>query len=107
MKKFIVAALVLGAIGSVEARRHSDYGAWDTGSGSTSQSEHVNGYERRDGTYVQPYERTKADNTLDNNYGTRGNQNPWTGTTGTGPTDYDRQQGKSYGGLNTGGQLGN
>ena len=92
----LVMAILISNIGIVEARRHSDYGSWDTGSGSNTQSERVEGYQRRDGTVVQPYERTKADNTLDNNYGTRGNENPWTGKKGSGETDYDKQQ-KSWG----------
>jgi hypothetical protein len=39
----------------------------------------VKGYYRKDGTYVQPYSRTKPDSTLSNNYGYRGNYNPNTG----------------------------
>lgn len=94
MKKLLVAMFVLvSGLGIAEARsHHSNYPSWDTGSGSNSQHETVGGYQRRDGTYVAPYERTKANNTLDDNYGTRGNNNPWTGKTGNGQTDYDRQQ---------------
>lgn len=94
MKKLIVGLLLLGGITSAEARRHQS-DSWDTGTGSNSQYEKVGGYQKQDGTYVDPYYRTKADNTLDNNYGTRGNQNPWTGKTGTGNTDYDQQQQQS------------
>lgn len=109
MKKLIIALVILaGVLGTAEARRHAGYGSWDTGTGSNPQSEHVDGYQRRDGTYVAPYERTQANDTLNDNYGTRGNNNPWTGKTGNGPTDYDRNQGGSLGGNNqSGGWLGN
>ena len=42
-------------------------------------AEHVRGYTRRDGTYVQPYERTPADGNPYNNYSYPGNYNPNTG----------------------------
>jgi hypothetical protein len=47
------------------------------------QDQTVNGYTRRDGTYVQPYHRTMPDHNPFNNYSTRGNVNPWTGQMGT------------------------
>lgn len=43
----------------------------------------VNGYFRSNGTYVQPYHRTSPNNTLFDNYSTKGNINPWTGKAGT------------------------
>lgn len=97
MKKVLIAGLfLLGLMGSAEARRRSS-GYESQGSGSSSSYEKVEGYQKRDGTYVEPYYRTKADNTLDNNYGTRGNDNPWTGKRGSGDTDYDRQEKRSGG----------
>lgn len=96
MKKLaIIAVAIAGLFGTAEARRHSS-GYESQGSGSSSSYEKVDGYSRRDGTYIEPHYRTKSDDTLDNNYGTRGNENPWTGKRGTGDTDYDRQQ-KSWG----------
>ena len=44
---------------------------------------HVEGYQNSQGTYVQPYRRTRPDNTRWNNYGTEGNTNPYTGRQGT------------------------
>jgi hypothetical protein len=41
----------------------------------------VPGYYRKDGTYVQPHQRTRPDSNLDNNYSTPGNYNPNTGRT--------------------------
>lgn len=45
--------------------------------------EYVNGYMRKDGTYVQPYHRTSPDSNPYNNYSTQGNTNPYTGQAGT------------------------
>lgn len=45
----------------------------------------VDGYTRRDGTYVQPHYRSKPDSVRHNNYGAENNPmgNPYTGKTGT------------------------
>lgn len=43
----------------------------------------VRGYTKKDGTYVAPHHRTAPDNTLSNNYSTKGNVNPYTGKEGT------------------------
>ncbi len=40
---------------------------------------YVKGYNRSNGTYVQPHYRTSPDNSLHNNYSTKGNVNPYTG----------------------------
>lgn len=42
-------------------------------------AEEVSGYYRKNGTYVQSYERTAPDNTRTNNYDYPGNYNPNTG----------------------------
>lgn len=49
----------------------------------------VNGYYKKNGTYVESYRRTKADRTYNNNYSTRGNVNPYHGARGTKPRDED------------------
>jgi hypothetical protein len=49
----------------------------------------VDGYYRRDGTYVQPYYRTMPDRNPYNNYSFPGNYNPNTGQiTGGDPNRY-------------------
>ena len=45
--------------------------------------EYVNGYTRKDGTYVQPHYQTNPNNTKLDNYSTQGNVNPYTGRAGT------------------------
>lgn len=49
----------------------------------------VNGYTRKDGTYVPGHWRTDPNTTRDDNYSTEGNVNPYTGTPGTKHRDYD------------------
>ena len=44
---------------------------------------YVNGYYRNDGTYVQPHYRTSPNNTVNDNWSTYPNVNPYTGQTGT------------------------
>lgn len=44
---------------------------------------YVNGYTRKDGTYVQGYYRTNPNSTNRDNYSTKPNVNPWTGKPGT------------------------
>jgi opacity protein-like surface antigen len=53
------------------------------GTGSNSNSHYVQPYTRQDGTYVQGHQQTNPNNTQLDNYGTRGNVNPYTGEFGT------------------------
>jgi hypothetical protein len=66
MKKLIVMALlVAGSVGISYA---------DT---------YVNGYTRKNGTYVSGHYRSDANSTKSDNWSTRGNVNPYTGKPGT------------------------
>jgi len=51
--------------------------------GSSMAGEYVEGYIKQDGTYVAPYFRSTPDSSYNNNYGTQGNVNPYTGHQGT------------------------
>lgn len=51
--------------------------------------EYVKGYTRRDGTYVNGYNRSDRDTSYNNNYSTRGNTNPYTGESGTNSRTYN------------------
>lgn len=56
-----------------------------------SAQQRVDGYIRRDGTYVPPHYRSTPDSSYNNNWGVRGNQNPYNGQYGTrSPTYNDR-----------------
>jgi hypothetical protein len=43
----------------------------------------VNGYTKKDGTYVPGHWRSDANDTKNDNYSTQGNTNPYTGERGT------------------------
>lgn len=62
-------------------------------------AERVRGYYRRNGTYVQSYERSRADGNPYNNYSYPGNYNPNTGrTTGGSESTYlDNYYGRNSG----------
>lgn len=56
----------------------------------------VNGYVRKDGTYVAPHVRTTPNTVQYDNYSTRGNINPYTGQRGSErDTTYDYKPPKS------------
>lgn len=44
---------------------------------------YVNGYTKKNGTYVEPHYKTNQDESKFNNYSTQGNVNPYTGKQGT------------------------
>lgn len=44
---------------------------------------HVDGYFKKDGTHVQPHYRSAPNNSVLDNYSTKGNSNPYTGRMGT------------------------
>jgi len=48
-----------------------------------SADEYVDGYIRKDGTYVAPHYRSSPDNSTWNNYSSKGNSNPYTGERGS------------------------
>ncbi|WP_207209596.1 hypothetical protein [Flavobacterium sp. 140616W15] len=56
-------------------------------SNSFAQDVWVNGYTRTNGTIVQDHYRTNRDQTVNNNFTTIGNTNPYTGAVGTLPRD--------------------
>jgi len=51
----------------------------------------VNGYVRRDGTYVEGHYRQERNSTNLDNYSTQGNVNPYSGEQGTRARDYSSQ----------------
>lgn len=64
------------------------------------------GYTRRDGSYVAPHYQTAPNNTLMDNWSTRGNVNPYTGERGTrdpygSPTPYGSGRGTGSSGFSS------
>lgn len=55
------------------------------GAMSASADQHVNGYVRKDGTYVPPHFRSSPDAYKFNNFSSQGSTNPYTGERGTNP----------------------
>lgn len=55
----------------------------------------VDGYTRKDGTYVAPHNRTAPNQTKNDNWSTKGNVNPYTGKEGTKPRDKESPAQKS------------
>ena len=51
----------------------------------------VNGYTRKDGTYVQGHYRSDRNQTNHDNYSTSGNTNPFTGSSGSVARDYSSE----------------
>lgn len=51
--------------------------------GTAAMAGKVNGYVKKDGTYVAPHVRSNPNSTKTDNYSTKGNFNPYTGKTGT------------------------
>ena len=63
-------------------------------SGVAFADEYIQGYQRKDGTYVQPHYRSQPDGNPYDNYSYPGNTNPYTGQTAPGDPDsyLQRQQ---------------
>lgn len=55
----------------------------------SARDTYVQGYHRKDGTYVEGHYRSAPDNTVTNNYSYQGNTNPHTGQTGTNRYEHD------------------
>lgn len=57
---------------------------------------HVDGYVKRNGTYVQPHYRTAPDGVKTNNWSYSGNINPYTGKVGTSTNSSSNYRGAGY-----------
>lgn len=77
-KSAMCACLIVGLFLNHFAYAYTNYGY-----GSNPYSTNVDGYVRRDGTYVNPYQRTIPNHSDYDNYGARGNYNPNSGSYGT------------------------
>jgi len=82
MTKWILAAALVVVATGAQAQYYGG-GNSSYGSGSNSQSHSRSGYMTQSGTYVAPSVATNPNNTQMDNYGTRGNYNPYSGTYGT------------------------
>jgi len=62
---------------------YGGYGSSTYGSGSNTRTHTVQPHISGSGSYVPGHQRTNPNNTQFDNYGTRGNINPYTGQQGT------------------------
>jgi len=78
------------ARGSHSSGHHSSTSTPKSYSHSTAPV-HVNGYTKKNGTYVAPHYRSHPDKSYNNNWSVKGNVNPYTGKAGTkNPTPNDK-----------------
>jgi hypothetical protein len=77
----VLLATVSGASAQYYGQRNNSFGGY--GTGSNPNSTYHQGYTTNSGTYVQPHYQTRSNNTQYDNYGMRGNVNPYTGAVGT------------------------
>jgi hypothetical protein len=82
LKFTFVVALSIFSIAAFAKGGHSSHSS-SPGTGAASSKSHVSGYTKKDGTYVAPHDRSTADKKFENNWTTKGNTNPNTGTDGT------------------------
>lgn len=94
MKKLFIVTVLLSFISITSFAQSYPYSkepqnGFSTPSTTTNPSiKYQEGYYRSNGTYVQPHMKTEKDNTNGNEFGTRGNTNPFTLKEGTRPRDY-------------------
>lgn len=90
MRVLILSAALLAAASSVAVAQTRDHP--------------VRGHYRSNGTYVEPYRATNPNGTTLDNYGTRGNTNPYSGREGTrDPYSYGSGGGYGSGSYGSGG----
>jgi hypothetical protein len=84
MKALIAVALLLAGTVAASAQYGTRSGSTGGlyGTGSNSNSHYVQPHITSNGNYVGGHQRTNPNNTQLDNYGTRGNVNPYTGSTG-------------------------
>lgn len=84
MKSVFGIALLIASVTTASAQYYGTQNSGGLyGTGSNPNSHSVDGYTRNNGTYVAPHYQTNPNNTQFDNYGTRGNYNPYSGQYGT------------------------
>lgn len=95
MSKVLFSALAIAVTFAIASPAISKGGGHSTsaspGTGSKSSSTHVHGYTKKDGIYVEPHQRSTPDKRFENNYTTKGNQNPTTGKDGSRVTEPEKR----------------
>jgi len=81
----LLAFLILGSNSTFARGGHGGAKSSSTGpgTGAKASTTRVSGYTRKNGTHVDEYSKTTPDKKFENNWSTKGNQNPKTGKEGT------------------------
>lgn len=74
----LVFVTLIASAGIAAAQYYGGYGT-----GSSSQGHSVRGHYNSNGSYTEPHYRSNPNSTQLDNYSTRGNTNPYTGSTGS------------------------
>ena len=83
MRKILtLAILTLAAVSLLPDEMYAS-GPSYKGTGSKPSSSYVSSYRRSNGTYVPAHHRSTADHSFHNNWSTKPNSNPYTGSRGT------------------------
>jgi len=83
MKIALACALVIAGTTTASAQTNIWGQSTGSGTGSNPNSHYVSPHTNSNGTYVPGHQATNPNNTQLDNYGTRGNYNPYNGTYGT------------------------
>lgn len=83
MKALFVAAILAASTSMAFAQYGYGSRSYGFGSGSNSSSTYVQPHFNSNGSFTNGHYRTTPNRTQMDNYGTRGNYNPYTGRTGT------------------------
>jgi hypothetical protein len=83
MKTLLAFALVMASVAGASAQYGTQPNTGLYGTGSNPKNHYVQPHTSQRGTYVPGHYQTNPNNTQRDNYGTRGNVNPYTGAPGT------------------------
>ncbi|MFS0489524.1 hypothetical protein [Leadbetterella byssophila] len=88
MKNIVVAFSLLAIAASANAQSYYKQNSSQKSSSYGTTSTFQNGYLKSNGTYVKPHYKTTSNGTNWDNYSTKGNVNPYTGSNGSRARDY-------------------
>lgn len=77
------AVVLFSGVSFAKSKKSSTKTTSTTNSTTSGAVIDVNGYTKKNGTYVAPHKRTKQNSTELDNFSTQGNVNPYTGKKGT------------------------
>lgn len=82
MKRTALTLALIVASATAASAQYNSRGYGGYGTGSNPSSHYVQPHVQRNGNYVGGHYQTNPNGTTLDNYGTRGNYNPYSGTTG-------------------------